>query len=420
MTERRALPVCCGYRRRQGQGTLHRTTSLPTALMTDTVPENSHWIVQLNYRNRTASFALLFAAIGVHLIGLGQGWVVWIFLAAQFLLYPHLMYLRASRSSNPLVTELNSLLCDCLLFGIWIGWLGFPLWITYTMVMGVTINLMVFRGPRGLLQATATLCAGIGLSLLFHTPHLAVYTNWVSNLLCIVGLSLYLMMVGNVAFTRNDRIREARDQLHESQDALQRANRALQQQLKENKLLQQQLRDLADRDPLTDAYNRRYFDVTIARELSFCQRHGQPLSLILIDIDHFKSVNDDHGHQAGDLLLIALAKLLNQNSRASDIVCRFGGEEFLVALPNTDCITAQARAEAYRQAFAALGIQWQGQTVSRTISLGVACFPVQASDAEGLLQCADIALYRAKKSGRNCVIAYANEQHSSTEEPAGD
>lgn len=384
------------------------------------MPENSHWIVQLNYRNRTASFALLFAAIGVHFSGFDHGWAAWIALAAQFLLYPHLMYLRASRSSNPLVKELNNLLCDCVLFGIWIGWLGFPLWITYTMVMGVTINLMVFRGPRGLLQAAIALSAGVLLSLLFHQPHLAMYTNWVSNLLCITGLSLYLMMVGNVAFTRNDRIRETRDQLHTSQDALQQANRALQQQLKENKLLQQQLRDLADRDPLTDAYNRRYFDVTIARELSFCQRHGQPLSLVLIDIDLFKSVNDGHGHQAGDQLLVALANLLNQHSRASDIVCRFGGEEFLVALPNTDCNTAQVRAEAYRKAFAGISVECQGQAVSRTISLGVACFPLQASDAEGLVRCADIALYRAKQAGRNRVVAYQSEQHSNAEEPASD
>ncbi|MEL0167398.1 MAG: diguanylate cyclase [Pseudomonadaceae bacterium] len=388
--------------------------------MTCTVPEDSHWIVKLNYRNRTASFALLFAAIGVHFAAFGHGWLPWTLLVIQFLIYPHLMYLRASRASTPLASELNSLLCDCFLFGIWISWLGFPLWITYTMVTGVTINLMVFRGPKGLLQAAVALSAGMALSLLFHKPHLAVYTNWPSSLLCIIGLSVYLMMVGNVAFTRNDRIRETRNQLHQSQDALQQANLALQQQLEENKLLQQKLRDLADRDPLTDTYNRRYFDVTIARELGFCQRHGQPLALILIDIDHFKSVNDDYGHQAGDQLLIALATLLGKHSRASDIVCRFGGEEFLVALPNTDCATAQARAEEYRNAFAATSIQWQEQTVGTTISLGVACYPVHAGDAEGLLQCADIALYRAKKSGRNRVVTYQNEQHSSAAQVASD
>lgn len=388
--------------------------------MTGTTPENSHWIVQLNYRNRTASFALLFAAIGVHLMGLEHGWLIWTLLALQFVLYPHLMYLRARRSSSPLATELNNLICDSVLFGIWIGWLGFPLWISYTMLMGVTINLMVFRGPKGLFQASLALTAGVVISALLQPLHLATYSNWISNLLCIIGLSLYLMMVGNVAFTRNQRIREARDQLHESQAALKQANRALQQQLQENTALQKQLRELADRDPLTGTYNRRYFDVTIARELSYCRRHGTSLALILLDIDHFKSVNDSYGHQAGDQLLISLADLLKRNSRGSDIICRFGGEEFLIALPDTDWATAVARAEEYGKGFADTGIQWQGQTITATISAGVASFPEQADGADELLRCADIALYQAKKNGRNQVVAYSRDINSLLPIPATD
>ena len=380
--------------------------------MKGTTPENSHWIVQLNYRNRTGSFALLFAAIGVHFAGLEHGWLAWTLLALQFLLYPHLMYLRARRSDAPLATELNSLLCDSVLFGVWIGWLGFPLWLSYTMLMGVTINLMVFRGPRGLLQSLFALACGIAFSAWLQPLHLTLYSNWISNLLCITGLSLYLMMVGNVAFTRNQRIREARDQLHESQETLQQVNRALQQQLQENTELQNQLRELADRDPLTGTYNRRYFDVTIARELSYCRRHGTSLALILIDIDHFKSVNDTYGHQAGDQLLISLADLLKRNSRGSDIICRFGGEEFLIALPDTDCATAAARAEEYARGFSDAGARWQGQQISATLSAGVASFPEQAEDADKLLRCADIALYQAKKSGRNRVVAYSGEIRS--------
>ena len=170
-----------------------------------------------------------------------------------------------------------------------------------------------------------------------------------------------------------------------------------------------QLRELADRDPLTGTYNRRYFDVTIARELSYCRRHGTSLALILIDIDHFKSVNDTYGHRAGDQLLISLADLLKRNSRGSDIICRFGGEEFLIALPDTDCATAAARAEEYARGFSDAGARWQGQQISATLSAGVASFPEQAEDADKLLRCADIALYQAKKSGRNRVVAYSGE-----------
>lgn len=371
------------------------------------MPEKSHWIVQLNYKNRTGSFALLFAAIAIYLSAIDTGWLLWAALFLQFLIYPHVMHLRAARSNRPLLTELNSLLLDGLLFGIWIGLLGFPLWISYTMVIGVTINLMVFRGPVGFFQAALALALGVLIVYLTGGAHLTSHHSWVADLLCMLGLTFYLMMVGNVAFSRNLRIRETREQLRTSESALQAANHALQQQLTEINLLQQQLRDQADRDPLTGAYNRRYFDVSIARDLAYCARHQQPLALILIDIDHFKAVNDQYGHQAGDLVLTALADLLCLHSRASDLVCRFGGEEFLVALPNTDLATAAQRAEQYRCALAAIRLDWQGIQLSATISLGVAGFPDHGQDIEGLLRSADLALYHAKHQGRNRVELFA-------------
>jgi len=376
-------------------------------IMTGTTPENSHWIVQLNHKNRTGSFALLFSAIAVHLSATQPGWLLWTLLTLQFLLYPHLIYWRARHASSPLRTELNSLLLDALLFGVWISLLGFPLWISYTMVIGITINLMVFRGPLGMVQAATALMLGIALAWLVQPPYLTTLNHWLANLLCIVGLTLYLMMVGNVAFSRNIRIREAREQLRASEAALQEANHALHQQLAEINLLQQQLRAQADRDPLTGAYNRRYFDVSIERELVQCSRHQQALALILIDIDHFKTVNDEYGHQAGDLVLTALADVLSLHSRASDIVCRYGGEEFLVALPNTDADTAKRRAEHYRAVFANLRLDWHGAELTATISLGVASFPRHGSDIDALLRSADLALYRAKHLGRNRVELHA-------------
>ncbi|MEH6564280.1 MAG: GGDEF domain-containing protein [Halopseudomonas sp.] len=221
-------------------------------------------------------------------------------------------------------------------------------------------------------------------------------------------------MVGNVAYTRNIRVREARELLRVSQSALQDANRELQLQLDEISQLQTQLKQQADSDPLTGAYNRRYFDVSINRELSQCDRKNQPLSLILVDIDHFKAINDGFGHQAGDQILIALADILRLNSRASDIVCRYGGEEFLIALPNTDLDTAVQRAEQYRCAFADGEVSWQQHRLQSTISLGIACYPDQAAEVDSLLRCADLAMYRAKRDGRNRSVAYSPElqEHS--------
>lgn len=369
-------------------------------------PENSHWIVQLNYKNRTGSFALMFAAIAVHLSVIEPAWLLWVALALQFLIYPHLIYQAAVRSSQPLRTELNSLLLDSFLFGLWVALLGFPLWISYTMVVGTTVNLMVFRGPWGCLQAGAALVLGMVCTWLFSAPYLTAEHSRASDILCMVGLTLYLMMVGNVAYSRNQRIREAREQLRASEGALQEANHALQQQLAEINLLQQKLRDQADRDPLTGVHNRRFFDGSIARELARCARHQQPLALILIDIDHFKAINDQQGHQAGDLVLTALADLLSLHSRASDLVCRFGGEEFLVALPNTDLHVAAERAEQYRAALAGIRLDWQGNQLTSTVSLGVSVFPDHGTELDVLLRHADLALYRAKHLGRNQVVVF--------------
>ena len=378
-------------------------------------PENSHWIVQLNYKNRSASFALMFAAIAVHLSKTEPGWLVWAALVLQFLIYPHLVYQCAVRSAQPLRTELNSLLLDSFLFGLWIALLGFPLWISYTVFIATTVNLMVFRGPWGCLQSATALLLGVLCVWLFSELYLTPHHSLAADILCMVGLTLYLMMVGNVAFSRNQRIREAREQLRISEGALQDANHALQQQLAEINLLQQQLRDQAERDPLTGVYNRRFFDEGTARELARCARHQQPLALILIDIDHFKAVNDRQGHQAGDLVLTALADLLSLHSRESDLVCRFGGEEFLVALPNTSLHTAVERAEQYRAALAGIRLDWQGNQLVSTISLGVSVFPEHGTELDVLLRHADLALYRAKHLGRNQVVVFdADTQVSAT------
>lgn len=372
------------------------------------VQSGSHWIVKVNHRNRSASFFAMFAIVGIQLAESSQAWPVWVLLALQFLVYPQLVYWRAIRAKETLSAEMSNLLLDSLLFGMWSAWLGFPLWITFIMFISVSINMMVFRGLRGVGQALLCLSLGIAAVWLVQGPRLQPETNGISTLLSIVSISFYLLLVGNIAYTRNIKVREAREQQRASHAALQSANLALKYQLEEISQLQAQLKQQADSDPLTGAYNRRYFDVSIHRELTQCRRQKQPLSFILVDIDHFKSVNDTFGHQAGDEILIALADILRLNSRSSDIVCRYGGEEFLIALPATDLNTALQRAEQYRSAFAASVVSWQEHRLQSTISLGVASYPSQAEDTQALLRCADIALYKAKSDGRNRALAYVD------------
>lgn len=190
------------------------------------------------------------------------------------------------------------------------------------------------------------------------------------------------------------------------QAMLETANQQLQAQLAEITALQAQLREKALRDGLTGLYNRHYLHETLPREITRAQRERQPLALIMIDIDHFKAVNDTHGHVAGDLALQLLAKLLQKLTRENDLVCRFGGEEFLVALPRMTLADALARTEIWRQAVADARLDYSGQIIQLNISLGIATFPDHGQTETALLAAADTALYTAKRTGRNRVCYF--------------
>jgi diguanylate cyclase (GGDEF)-like protein/hemerythrin-like metal-binding protein len=176
--------------------------------------------------------------------------------------------------------------------------------------------------------------------------------------------------------------------------------------LQEIQALHEQLREQANRDALTGLHNRRYLDSTLERETARCEREGEALSLILLDVDHFKSYNDHYGHQAGDAALQRVADALTASvKRASDLVARYGGEEFVVVLPDVDAPAAMTLADTMRRAVETLNIPHVRSPYGRvTISLGVATKEAGRREAvERLIRVADGALYRAKQSGRNQV-----------------
>lgn len=177
--------------------------------------------------------------------------------------------------------------------------------------------------------------------------------------------------------------------------------------------LREQLRDQSIRDPLTGLFNRRYLDETLERELARALRHESTLSVLALDIDHFKRFNDTHGHEAGDVVLTSVAAELQRWLRASDIACRVGGEEFLLVLPDAPLEVAAERAEQVRAAVSELVVDMKDHELPRvTISSGVAAVPDHADSAEMLRRRADEALYRAKHNGRNRVeIATLDDAH---------
>lgn len=172
-----------------------------------------------------------------------------------------------------------------------------------------------------------------------------------------------------------------------------------------NLQLRETLRFQSIRDPLTGLYNRRYLEETLARELLRAERAKKPLGVIMLDIDHFKKFNDMFGHDGGDAMLRELGMFLQKNTRGSDIACRFGGEEFILILPETPLDAVKERAENLRCKVKEVSVHHRGQLLgSLTLSFGIAIFPDHETAMDELIRAADQALYQAKQGGRDQVV----------------
>ncbi len=169
-----------------------------------------------------------------------------------------------------------------------------------------------------------------------------------------------------------------------------------------NIALQEKLRTQSLRDPLTGLYNRRYMEDALERYLSIAERNGSPTSVVMVDLDHFKKLNDVQGHAKGDAVLRDVAGQLVGALRPSDVVSRYGGEELLVILPGCNLEDAMLRAEILRARVESLGAL---HNMPITASFGVACVPETSNGMADVVPMADAALYEAKKAGRNCVKA---------------
>jgi diguanylate cyclase (GGDEF)-like protein len=172
--------------------------------------------------------------------------------------------------------------------------------------------------------------------------------------------------------------------------------------------LRETLRNLSVRDPLTGLYNRRYLEETLEREISRCNRKSLPLAIFMLDIDHFKHFNDKFGHEAGDIVIQALAGVLRNFSKKDDIACRYGGEEFIFIMPEVEAKAAKERAKALHDAISCIHLRYGSQALTQiTISIGLAVYPEHGNTIHDLITAADTALYQAKNAGRNQTIEYS-------------
>lgn len=368
-----------------------RTTSMNAVPAAPT-----HWVVRMNHRNRSLSWLIFVVVLSVHFLERGYGHWAWWLMALQFLVYPHGVYLRARHAKDPLAAEIQNMLLDNFCFGMWAAALGFPLWIACTLIVCGCINVTAFRALKGGLQALAAVTVGAALVVAVAGWRFLPDTSLAVSVMSMLCLSVYLVLFARDAHTRTVALSTTRARLRQSEAALQAQLQAVQS-------LQAQLTEQAYRDPLTGLYNRRYLDTALLCELEACAGEGATLALLLIDLDHFKKINDLHGHTAGDEVLCQIAAVLLQSMRSSDICCRYGGEEFLLLMPGMGLQTAVERAQALRQQVAERGWLAYGQPVAVTLSVGVACARDARMQPAALIDLADRALYQAKSEGRNRV-----------------
>ena len=356
-------------------------------------PPRVHWIVRQNWLQRTVFFALLAVIFGVQLHEIQAPAWSWLPLVAHFFVYPQLVYLHARHATSrnrQRDIERRYMVLDNTLYGLWMVGTGFPLWPTICLWLGGLVSMVAYRGLPGVLSMLLGLVPGLAIGMLLFQPlTLNVQNSARVTLLTIPVLTAFLLMYARANHVRAYSLYEGRQQMR--------------RQLAEIQGLQAQLRETALRDPLTGLFNRRHFADALPRLIARCKRQNTPLTLIMMDIDHFKQVNDNHGHAAGDAILVALAEMLQGHVRQSDLICRLGGEEFVLVLENAPLQAAARRAEVVRERFARISITYEEAPVQATLSCGLATFPQHGTNMDTLLRAADRALYAAKAHGRNRV-----------------
>jgi diguanylate cyclase (GGDEF) domain len=173
-----------------------------------------------------------------------------------------------------------------------------------------------------------------------------------------------------------------------------------------NSLTYLKIKELAIKDGLTGLYNHRHFQEMLSHALARSDRFPEKVSLLLIDVDNLKQINDTHGHKAGDMVLASVGLAISESLRRIDTSARYGGDEFTIILPNTGEKGARTVAEKIRQKVERIALKFRGEELKVTLSLGIAVYPQNASNKDSLIEKADRALYEAKRLGRNRIVYY--------------
>lgn len=340
------------------------------------------------YPARALGLGLGAVAVGAVLYEQQLHWGYWLLWVINGFVWPHVAYWIAIRSRTPFNTEHRHLLFDSVTGGFWVVAMGFSPLVSCLIIMMMWMNNIAAGGVKLFAKGVSTSLVGLVLALLIigFNPYLRTSERVVFA--CLPMLIAYPLAIGSITY-------RLAIQLHKQKELLQRLSRI---------------------DGLTGLYNRHYWEVRVGDLLAQVRRHPQPLSLILLDVDHFKAINDTHGHSVGDQVLRQIARQLQANLRETELLGRYGGEEFALVLPNTESDAALVTAERLRRVIAQSGFCEQYEApqdlLHCTISLGVATWQEGFGDYAGWIRAADHALYQAKRLGRNTTVLHSERGSS--------
>ncbi|NWD65956.1 diguanylate cyclase [Pseudomonas sp. IPO3774] len=326
------------------------------------------------YKSRTLGLTLGFVCVAAAIYPLDKSAWVWGVMIANAFIWPHVAYQWSRHSKNSLRSEHRNLLFDSFCGGFWVGAMQFNPLPSVTTLSMMTMNNVAIGGPRFMLAGWVAQALGIGASMLVFTPAVTALTSEVQLYACLPILMLYPLALGWICYRQA--ITLARHK--------------------------RELLALSRTDSLSGLLNHGAWKDHLEIEFQRCRRDQQGAAIALIDIDHFKTINDTYGHVTGDIVLRQLSKVLRQNLRATDLAGRYGGDEFCVILPDMPLNRATEVMDALRDRFNSLAYA-QDPTLRASLSIGLAPYRPAHADATSWLSDADQALYEAKSSGRNRV-----------------